>query len=110
MIQRRDRIQEPDVVAETALIQIAEVRIQRVVIEGYVLIGIARREPGFLHAHGTIVSVRRKLALLRLQHPVVAVVWRWRRISFSLGITFTANLRLSTNQSCEATAPDAAPG
>jgi len=49
------------------------------------------------------VSVRRKLALLRLQHPVVAVVGD-AQISFSLESLYRES-EIVDEPSCEATAP-----
>ena len=61
MVQRSDRIKKPDVVAKISLVEIAEVRIHRVIIEIDVLIGIASGQPRFLHADGRIVNLRRQL-------------------------------------------------
>jgi hypothetical protein len=74
VVQRRHRIQKPHVVAQAALVQITEVRIQRIVIEGHIFIRIARRQPGFLHADGTVMYLGRQLSFLRFEHPVIAIV------------------------------------
>src|SRR6202167_6121779 len=57
-----------------ALIQIAEMRIQSIIVERYIYVGIARRQPGLLNAHRAVVFIHWQLALLRLKHPVIAVV------------------------------------
>ena len=42
VVQRRDRIEEPNVMAKAPLIQITEVRIERIIVENHIFIGIAR--------------------------------------------------------------------
>ncbi len=56
------------------LIEIAEVRVHGVIIEVDVHVGIARGQPRVLNAHGVVTLAGRKFALLRLQHPVVAII------------------------------------
>ena len=75
VVQRRDRIQKPDVVADAALIQVTEMGVERVVVENYIFIRIARRQPRFLHGDGAVVRVgRQQLSLLWLKHPVISIV------------------------------------
>ena len=59
---------------EVALVEIAEMRIHRVVVEVDVFVGVASREPCVLHADRAVMNFGRQLPFLRLQHPVVAIV------------------------------------
>ena len=49
-------------------------RIQRIIVEAYIFIGIARLKPRFLYRDAVVFGIERQLARLRLEHPVVAVV------------------------------------
>ena len=75
VIQRRHTVEKPDVVLHALLVEIAEVRIHCVVVELHVFVGVARGEPGILHADRLVVFARRQiLSVLGLQCPVVSVV------------------------------------
>src|SRR5438876_902407 len=74
LVESAYRIEEPDVMAVIVLIAIAEMWIQAVAVEIYIFLGIARRQPGFLHGDGLVDLSRWKLAFVRLLAPVVAVV------------------------------------
>ena len=75
MIERGDTVEEPDVVTNAALIEIAEVRIHGVVVEDDVFVGIARGEPCFLHADWCgFFFTWGQLSVFRFACPVVTVV------------------------------------
>ena len=74
VIERRDRIDKPDVVPQVAFIQIAEMRIHRIVVEIDVLIRVSGRKPRLLHADPCVMLAGRKLPILRFQHPVIAII------------------------------------
>ncbi len=74
VVQSRHRIEKPDVMANAALIQITEMGVQRVIVENHIFIGIARCQPCFLHGDRTVMCAGRQFALLRLEHPVIAIV------------------------------------
>ncbi len=74
VVQGRNRIEKPDVVAQAALVQITEMRIQRIIVKGHILFGIARFQPGLLHRDTVVFNIGRQPALLWLEHPVVAIV------------------------------------
>ena len=74
LIESGNGIEKPDVVKIVAVVTIAEVRIEGVVIVGDVLFGVARADPGFLHRNALVFFVGRKLAFFGALNPVVAVV------------------------------------
>src|ERR1700722_12551270 len=75
VVERGDSVEEPDIVTDAALIQVAEVRIHRVIIEDNVFIGVARREPSFLNADGRgFFFAFGQLSVFRFARPVVTVV------------------------------------
>ena len=56
------------------LVQVAEVRIERVAIEVDVFFGIARAQPRVLHGNVLVCHSGRQLSVLRLLHPVIPVI------------------------------------
>ena len=59
MIQGRHPVKKPHVVTKVSLVEITEMGIQGIVIEGDVFVRITRLEPCLLHAHRLIFHFRR---------------------------------------------------
>ena len=74
MIERSHGVEKPDVVTQTMFIEIAEVRIHRVIVKVDVFVRIARSQPRLLRAHAGVMDVRRQTALFGFLHPVITIV------------------------------------
>ena len=74
LVEGSNGIEEPDVVAIVAIVAVAEVRVEGIVVVIDVFLGIAGTDPGFLYGNAFILFVGRQLPFLRAFHPVIAVV------------------------------------
>src|SRR5581483_8618775 len=73
-VQSCSGIQKPDVVLKIILVQVAEVRVQRVAVIFDILFRVSRRQPRFLDGNGRVFGSRRQLAFFRSLELIVAVV------------------------------------
>src|SRR3984893_9138232 len=74
LVQGGHRVQEPDIVAKVIVVEVAEVRVERVAVKINVFFGIARSDPGFLHGNALVGQSRRQFAFFWPLDPVVSIV------------------------------------
>jgi len=60
VVESGNRVKEPDIVAQAAFVEIAEVRVQGVAVKINIFLGIARSDPSFLNRDALVGNAGRK--------------------------------------------------